>query len=349
MAKKILILHRYPPQDIKMTNASFPYLLKEGVEVKTFARFNRVDNLQKILKSLLWIIYAPWLVFLGCFEKVYYMDFGIPFPAIAFRRYDVIYADDSLPFYPLLVKLLFPKSKVVIRLGDLHLMYYCSGWVYKILHFIEKIEWRKVDKIIAISKSMKEYVEKESGRKVEIALDPIDPKDFEVENLKHRGGIVMFHGLLTKNKGIDMILEAAKIMEGINFVIIGDGPDYARLVKIAPKNVYMPGWIAFKEIKYHLQLCDVGIAIRSKNPGNEYVVTSPFLQYSVMAKPCVVSKRKVFDDMNYPYQFSNVDELVKQLRYLLDHKEVGLKWQKYVLENHNAQKVAEEIIKIWLA
>uniref|UniRef100_A0A6M3KTK0 Putative glycosyltransferase n=1 Tax=viral metagenome TaxID=1070528 RepID=A0A6M3KTK0_9ZZZZ len=225
-------------------------------------------------------------------------------------------------------------------------MYYYSGWVYKILHFIEKIEWRMVDKIIAISKSMAEYVEKESGRKVKITLDPIDPKDFKVEPFKHRGGIVMFHGLLTKNKGIDMILEAAKIMEGINFIIIGDGPDYKRLVTLAPKNVFMPGWIAFDQIKYHLQLADVGIAIRSKNPGNEYVVTSPFLQYCILGKPCVVSKRKVFDDINYPYQFSNVDELVKQLRYCLDNKEVGSKWQKYVLENHNAEKIAEEIWKI---
>lgn len=313
------MLHRHTPEQIQETNAAFRYL-KDKVDVLTFKTFDRTSKWKKFFKSLAWIFYAPWLVI------------GKP--------YDVIYCDDSYPFYPALVKLCCPRSKVVIRLGDLHLMYYYSGAVYKILHFFEKIGWRAADKILTISKAMETYVRQEIGRWPETVLDPVDPKDFSVNGYKSHG-TVMFHGLLTRNKNVDIFLEAARRLPMVSFVVMWDGPDRRRLEKKAPHNVFFKGWIPYKSISRYIATCAVGVALRSDNPGNEYVVTSPFLQYGVCGKPCLVTRRKVFGD--YEWQFSGVDEMVWKLQILLQAKEEGEKLREYVLRNHDAEKIAEEI------
>ena len=325
MQKKIALLHRYPKDSIKETNAAFPYLEEKGIDVLTFKTFDRTSQWKKFFKSLLWIVYAPLLVF------------G--------KGYDVIYCDDSYPFYPALVKLVSPKSKVVIRLGDLHLMYYYSGLVYQVLHFFEKIAWRMADYVIPISVEMERFLiplcAKKSYINIIEILDPVDPKDFPILDSKHHG-TVMFHGLLVKNKNVDIMLEAARRMPEVNFVVIGDGPDRKRLEDLAPINVFFKGWVPFKSMSRHIATCAVGLALRSDNPGNEYVVTSPFLQYGIMGKPCLVTRRKVFGD--YEWQFSGVDELVSKLKILLMSPfKHGESLREYVLKNHDAKKIGDTI------
>lgn len=323
MQKKIALLHRYAKYRIKETDAAFPYLEAKGIDVLTFKTFNRLNSWSKFAKSLLWIFYAPLLV-IG-------------------KKYDVIYCDDSFPFYPALVKFVSRKSKLVLRLGDLHLRYYTSGWLYKFLHCFEKISWLMADKIIVISETMADYVRAEvkDSTPIKVILDPVEALDFPIEDQAPRP-IVMFHGLLTKNKGIDILLKAAAKMPHVKFSIVGDGPDMKRLMKLAPSNVNFQGWVPFKDIKNHINLCAVGVALRSHNPGNDYVVTSPFLQYGVCGKPCLVTRRKVFGD--YPWQFSDTNEMVDKLKILLREPwKEGAKLRSFVLKYHNAEKIAEDI------
>lgn len=320
---KICILHRYPKSQINQTNAAFPYLLAGNVEVKTFKTFNRLNDKAKLLKSILWIFYSPFLVLR--------------------KGYDVIFCDDSFPFYPILVKLASPRSKVILRLGDLHLMYYCSGKLYKILHEIEKIGWRLSDKILAISEPMADLIRAEVDTPVKVIYDPIDPEDFPLVKKHNDKKRVMFHGLLTKNKGVDMIMQAAWLMPEIEFWIVGDGPDKKRLEALAPKNVYFTGWVSFNLMYLHIGNCDIGIAMRSNNPGNEYVVTSPFLQYGIMGKPCIVTKRKVFK--HYPWVFTTPLELKEKIEILLELPSEGEWLRKFVLKNHDAKTIASEILE----
>jgi hypothetical protein len=88
----------------------------------------------------------------------------------------------------------------------------------------------------------------------------------------------------------------------------------------------------------------VGLALRTSGGGNEYVVSSPFLQYSIMGKPCIVSHRKVFDDMMYEYQFYNEYDLAKLINLALKKPYIGEINKDYVLNNHHAKAIAD---KIW--
>lgn len=320
--KTVALLHRYPAHRIKETNAAFPYLQAKGIDVLTFKSFDRMRKYAQFWKSLLWIVYAPMLV-MG-------------------KKYDVIYCDDSYPFYAALVKLASPRSKVVLRLGDLHLMYYYSGIIYKFLHWLEKLSWRNVDLLVPISEEMGDYIEDELdiSPSMKVILDPVDPTDFEVRATTNPNE-VMFHGFLSKNKNVDVLLDAARALPTLDFTIVGDGPDLKRLKKIAPFNVFFTGWVSFSKIAYRIASCAVGVALRSDNPGNEYVVTSPFLQYGVMGKPCLVTRRKVFGD--YKWQFGKFD-LVSQLQMIfMNRVEEGEKLREFILEHHDARKIADEI------
>ena len=334
---RIALLHRYPAEQIKETNAAFPYLQAMGIDVLTFKKFDRLTTWKKAVKDILWMFYAPILVW------------G--------KKYDVIYCDDSIPFYPALVKLASPKSKVIIRLGDLHLMYYFSGWAYDFLHFFEVLAWHCADRIICISKVMSEkvhddiyYLGKYVGNSwddpiIHTVLDPVDPKDFPLsQGDRTIPNTVMFHGTLTKNKNVDILIDAAYRLPNVNFVIIGDGPDRERLEDYAPYNVFFKGWVPFKSMVRHIETCAMGVALRSDNPGNEFVVTSPFVQYGICGKPCLVTRREVFED--YKWQFSGVDEMVEKIEDILTSKHDPDAIRNYFIKNHGAEKIAEEIWQI---
>ena len=323
---RIGIMHRYPLKQIKETNASINFLIdrikKEGhtVDVLTFKKFDRVNSYLKFWKGLFWIFYAPILL-IG-------------------KKYDVLYLDDSMPFYGAFVKLVSPKSKVVLRIGDFHLMYYYSGWAYKFLHFFEKIGWLLADEIVAISEAMAEKIcEEVKPHKVSVVLDPVDPNDFPMAGAGD--GSVMFHGTITRNKNLDLLIEAAYLLPKVDFVIIGDGPDLKRLKKFAPDNVFFDGWIPFKDVWKKISKCSIGVALRSDNPGNEYVVTSPFIQYGIIGKPCLVTKRKVFG--NYHWQFSTARQMADKIEDLLTAEIDSKGLRELFIRRHGAEKIAEEI------
>ena len=323
---RVAILHRFPLEQIGETNASIHFLIEtirgagHKVDIKTFKKFNRLSPLIKLLKSILWIFYAPFTVIL--------------------KGYDIIYIDDSFPYAPYLVKLVCPKSKVVIRLGDLHLMYYCSGKVYNFFHWFERKTWKKVDMILAISETMAEHLRIQTGKEIWTVLDPVNLDDFKVKWSPLPQKTVMFHGTITKNKGLDRLIFAAMALPEIKFVIIGEGEDMSRLQGIAPDNVIFQGHIPYKEIPFHLATANIGVAMRSRNRGNDYVVTSPFLQYSAIGVPCLVSRRQVFRDMKYLDQFNTTEELIELIKLRI---KTPRSWKYYVKQNHDAEKIARQI------
>lgn len=322
MRNKLVILHRHPRSEIKQTNAAFPFLEKLiDFDLVCFPKFKRTGKYKWLLSSL-WLVYSP-LALIG-------------------RGHKVVYCDDSLPIYPLLIKLLFPWKKVIIRLGDFHSMYHLDGWKFKLVHWLEILTWKVVDDIFAISETMAAYVSEKSGRIIEVILDPVDINHFiPMPPIIKDMPVIMFHGTLTENKGLDRLLLAACELKDYRFVIVGDGPDKERLEFIAPNNVAFPGWVKHEDMPKMISHCDVGVAMREDTLGNEFVVTSPYVQYSSCDKPCVVSRREVFND--YPLQFTNEDELVKCIELALRYPNMTLSYRDDVVKNHDAKVIGEQI------
>jgi glycosyltransferase involved in cell wall biosynthesis len=296
------------------------------VEIRTFRTFNRFRF--KLIKSLAWIAFAPFLV-VG-------------------RGYDVIYCDDSFPYYAGLVKLVCPRARVIKRLGDLHLMYYFSGWVYRFFHWFERWEWYFCDRILPVSDAMRRYIWDDGDLNVwaasRVVLDPVDMEKFKPKPSEQFVD-VMFHGTLGKNKGIEMVVDAATRLPTVKFVVVG-----APIPKqyVVPNLTFL-GWIPFEGIQHVLARTRIGLALRAPNPGNEFVYTQPYLQYAAMGIPVLVSEREVFKD--YFWRFKNVDEMVEQIKLLLDNDDLREDIGAYCLslvKKHDAKLVAEQLVECCL-
>jgi len=273
---KICILHRYPLNIIEGTNPSFPIFLKKtlalGHEVYlvTFKNqrgsfhndklrikdigisFNRRNSFDIYIKSLLFIILAPLKVFLLNKKE----------------EFDIIYCDDSFPFYEIMVKLLTDK-KVFIRRGDLMCAYILDkfGGLFKffaaLVFAVEHFTWRKVDGISVITERFKQYMLKYGARedKISVIEDSLDFEKFEFSgssvDLKTKYGItdefiVMYHGIMLSIKGLEAFVRAVPLVvehnKNVKFFMVGAGEELEKIKSLTQElkvddHIIFTGWV----------------------------------------------------------------------------------------------------------
>jgi len=334
--KKVAWMHRHDKTIIPETNQAFPYveeMLRNSQKIRhtiiSGGLVNRFNPFTKFFNALFWLIYAPFSVREG--------------------KYDVIYCDDSFPFYCGLVKAMSPESKVILRLGDYHLKANLPPWLYRLLHPLEIAAWNKIDLILAISKEMAEEVSRETYTKVKVILDPVEIPETIPPKPDNKIKRVIFYGTLTENKGLEVVIKAAAYLPNVDFYIIGDGPNYERLVYLKNKecvrNVHFTGWVKRESLDKELAKADVGLAVRSNNPANDILYTSPFLKYLALRKLVVASDRKILRNLKYPYRFTDAKDLAREIEKALKDTKTAGKWHAYVKEKHNAIEIAKKIFK----
>jgi glycosyltransferase involved in cell wall biosynthesis len=384
---RVLILHRYNVDEAIGTNASLipmltslsnlaekvVYLSYKGINNKPNniifesinLKLNRGSSLDKIIKSLLWLILSPIKSFF--LVRKYNIDF--------------IYCDDSLPYYPYLIKLIIQrkKCKVVMRLGDLQTGYIFANQgffhriAFKLFHSLEVYVWNNIDGIIPISYPMKNYLLlNKIKNNMPVVKESINMLDFckKKSNVLHKFGInendivVMFHGALEKAKGVDVLVNAASIMEqthnNLKFVIVGNGTEYGRIktkvLNMGLSNVILTGWVNFKEMPEYINSSDIGIALRSDNMGNNFVVTTALMQYLACEKPLIVpeleatkeiindSKNGVFYTPGSPESLvSNIEKIIS---YKHKWKEMGRLGRETVQENFSHYEVGMHMSQV---
>lgn len=100
------------------------------------------------------------------------------------------------------------------------------------------LDW--ADAIVAVSRATCESY-KTHGHRVIYIPNAVDstrlPKDAEVL----RPNQVVFVGRLSREKGIDCLIEAAQILGDVNFVVVGDGPERPKLEKAQKSNLVFLG------------------------------------------------------------------------------------------------------------
>ena len=110
-------------------------------------------------------------------------------------------------------------------------------------------------------------------RKIKIYTQWVDqnlfkprPKDASRERLHLKGKfIVLFVGRFIAKKGMAVLIEVARKMPSVDFVLIGDGPEYQNIEKMSTilKNVYLPGRKDQKLIALYYNSADL-VAIPSQ-------------------------------------------------------------------------------------
>lgn len=328
--------------------------------------FDRGNPLDKLFKSILWLVFAPLSA-----KKISKKN-----------NLNLIYCDDSIPFYPFFIKLLVrSKCKVIMRLGDLQTGYFFASQgilrqiIFRFFHFIEVFAWRKIDRIVAISNPFKKYVERKgiipekiSVVKESINLDYFFPDKTDLKqqyNLSDDTILIMFHGAIEKSKGVDVLVEAAKILtekyENLYFIIVGSGTALNQVKKQVDtfglsQRVILTGWVDFKKIPYFINGADIGIALRNENMANHFVVTTALMQYWACEKPLLAPnldsiREIVIDGENAVlFESGNKSDLAKKIEYMIEIKEkwadMGKSGRKTVKDNFEKSKIGREMANL---
>ncbi len=202
---------------------------------------------------------------------------------------------------------------------------------------------KKVDKIIVITKSLKEkYIENgTSDEKILVAPDGVDLKKFDIDLSKEDARnnlklpldkkIIVYTGNLLKWKGVDTLIEAGKLLKDDSLIyIVGGSEPYLKEYKEKTEkcaNISIIGIRLHSEIPIWLKAADILVL---PNSGKEKIsknYTSPLKMFEYMAskRPIVASDlpsiREVLNEKNVVFvEVDKPESLAKGLKEVLQNK-----------------------------
>lgn len=124
--------------------------------------------------------------------------------------------------------------------------------------------------------------------------------------------VVMYHGVLTPNRGLQETISAMNLIKNsykdIVFLMVGDGSAKRALQKLIAdyqidENVKLIGSVPYDDIPYYIELCNIGIL--PFPPLMWWRVSSPIklMEYLAVGKPVIVTDieahREVLDSCKY--------------------------------------------------
>jgi len=130
-----------------------------------------------------------------------------------------------------------------------------KGWLAKLLlHYIRIWDYRTangVDQFIAISHFIARRIRKVYGRESTVIYPPVDVERFSLHAAK--ADYYVTASRMVPYKRIDLIVEAFSQMPDKQLVVIGDGPEMAKIKALAGPNILLLGQQPFEVLRHHLQ------------------------------------------------------------------------------------------------
>lgn len=130
-----------------------------------------------------------------------------------------------------------------------------KSWVAKaILHYMRMWDYRtsnNVDYFIANSKFIAKRIWKCYRREADVIYPPVDVDAFEL--CEHKEDFYLTASRMVPYKKMDLIVEAFSKMPDKKLIVIGDGPDFAKIKAKAGGNVTLMGYQPFEVLKDHMQ------------------------------------------------------------------------------------------------
>ncbi len=163
--------------------------------------------------------------------------------------------------------------------------------------------------------------------------------DWNKYKMREKKPFVLFVGRIDPQKGLIYLVEVAKKLPNIKFLIAGKGPLKEKLEKIAPKNVKFLGYVSERK-KRELYSRALIFCLPSIGEGLGIV------HLEAMASGCAIVSTIPFDYSGFTVEPRNVDEMATKIKYLLENKKLAIKMGK---ENRKRVKKYswERILKIY--
>ncbi len=108
---------------------------------------------------------------------------------------------------------------------------------------LERLVYSRSSRLIALSPGIRDGIVAAGVSPERVALVPnaADLDLFDPAASDHRGFTVSYFGSMGEANDLTAVLEAARVMEDVRFVLMGDGKRRGELESVAPPNVEFPG------------------------------------------------------------------------------------------------------------
>src|SRR5207249_1541287 len=113
-----------------------------------------------------------------------------------------------------------------------------------------------VDHFLAISQCVADRILRSYGRVAQVIFPPVAAKPQATAPAIAREQFALYVGRLVPYKRVDLAIVAAKEL-GIRMIVAGDGPERARLEKLAGPLTDFVGWVSEEEAGRLLSSCTV--------------------------------------------------------------------------------------------
>ncbi len=237
-----------------------------------------------------------------------------------------------------------------------------SPGVWWDVYNIEKYGMENADLIITVSKREKDLIVKNYGinpEKIVVIYNGIDPERFRKVKafVEKDGGIVLFVGRMTTQKGVDYLLKAAKLvlgkMDNVRFLLAGTGADLPKFIEMAidlgiSDKVLFLGFIPEEEKLVLYKIADLVVTPSTSEPFG--IVP---LEAAASGTPVIISKQSGVSEVlanALRVDFWDVRELASKIIEVLKYRELKEELGKNAereINNLSWDRTAEEIVKVY--
>ena len=303
------------------------------------------------LKSIIGYIYEYFYFTFSCIFLSFYILFK--------EGFDVIHAHNPPDTLFLVggIHKLFGK-KYVFDHHDLSPELYLSrfgvndGIIFKCLRYIEYINLKLANVVIATNESYKEIdikrgkIKREKVFVVRNGPDPTRVRDVQPDmELKNLGKYILIYiGCMGPQDGVDYLLKSIHHMvyeigrNDIYCLIVGKGDSTGDLKELArslniEEYVKFTGYIPDDDLIRYLSTADICLDPNPSNPLNDVSTWIKVMEYMAMGKPTVSfdlkETRFTAGDAAIYVPPNDVVEFAKAIVYLLENREVGRRMGAY--------------------
>jgi len=145
--------------------------------------------------------------------------------------------------------------------------------------------------------------------------------EYKKYKMKKKEPFVLFVGRLAMQKGLDYLIDAAKELPEIKFVMIGTGEQEKRLKSIAPKNVEFLGYVPEKEL---INLYSRALIFCLPSIGE----TFGFVQLEAMASGCAIISTIPLNYNGIKVEVGDSKQIISAIKYLIKNPDIALKMGK---------------------
>jgi len=229
-------------------------------------------------------------------------------------------------------------------------------WAKSLVKMVEKTAVMGSDRITAVSPLIAERYMCRYGKDVYYVPNAIDLADIPMDHDYKDEKTVVYLGRLSFEKGIDILLKTAKILDKlrpeIKIVVVGDGPLRNEVISYSQKynNIIYLGFRPRTEALRILSRSTI-LVLPSRAEGFPTVILEAFACRTVVVAVRIPEIRALFTENEVAFVNMNPIDIANAIQYLIDNhlmrKRLAMNAYNILLTRYTWGRVVNEYIKVY--